>query len=869
LEYSRYNVSPATLKYLLETSLAENMAATAIVYNNTKLTYKELHERSNKLAHALITKGIKADDLVAVCLDAGINQITSLLAVIKSGAAYVPIDPDLPGDRIDYMLDDCKAKIIITASHNRKKSHRKIQADVIELDTESNIIELFSSTTPVRVLSPENLAYIIYTSGTTGRPNGVMITHKSVVNNLNWSKKYFNIDSGVKILQKTTFCFDVSVWEIFWPLLCGASLVVINKDDYRDVKKLKNAIESEAIAIVHFVPTMLELFLTDITLGDCSCIKVVVCSGEALTPYQANLVLEKLPGAALHNLYGPTETTVHSTYWQAPDDKGPITRVLIGKPIDDTEILILNEKRELQQKDNIGEIYIGGAGVAKGYFNKPELTAERFIINPFTGDTNKRLFKTGDFGRYLQDGNIEYLGRIDDQVKINGYRIELESVENNIKNSSVVKHAVVLSRKNPKGFMQIVAYVKLLPGSNMQDLWSYLAAKLPGYMLPTSIHEVETIPFTHNGKVDRDELLKTHYTDIVNKLTAPRTESEKVVHTIWKDLFNSHKISIYDNFFDLGGTSLMALTLLSLIKKNTNVHLSFLLLNQYPTIESLAKLLTTPNLVDIPNILVPIKTGKNKPPVYLVNAGGLVTGGFFNLSDELDNDQPVFGFQTNGYNKQGQLHKSIEEVAEDYVNIMIRENASGPYCLAGYSLGGIIAYEMAQQLKALGKEVKLLAMIDSLTRDPELIKTSYNLTTVLRMVGLNLFLLTQNPVRAVNYTIGILKAAFKRIFSTNNTTTSPTDVVSPDIVYDESFNVFSHQIAAYKNYVIKPYNGNIVVFRARKITFYMDDFINLGWKQYAKKVKSISISGHHYSIFDNSKIKTFGKKLQDVLDEGF
>ena len=507
--------------------------------------------------------------------------------------------------------------------------------------------------------------------------------------------------------------------------------------------------------------------------------------------------------------------------------------------------------------------------MARGYLNRPQLTAQRFVENPYNVDDNHRLFKTGDFGRYLQDGNIEYLGRIDDQVKINGYRIELGSVETNIKNSGAVEHAVILTKKNERGFNQIVAYVKLKPKHVIQDVWDYLVTKLPGYMLPTSIRQVDSIPFNFNGKVDTDKLFNNSVEGEKNQPVAPKTALEEIVFNIWKTVFEKDNISIYDNFFDIGGNSVMAVKMLSMLKRDTNKHVSFLLLNQFPTIESLAKLLAKPNIIEIPNILIPIKPGGEKPPIYLLNGGGLVADGFFNLSDELDEDQPVFGFQSNGYDSEGNTFKTIEDIAGFYVKNLLAENAYGPYCLAGYSLGGVIAFEMAKQLKALGKDVKLLAMIDGLSHDPELIKIKYTPRDILRVIALNIYLFKYGPVRALNYTLGVAKAGINAIGRRFKRTQPPAETVNQYGSDAEDFDVFFLHVLAYQKYNITPYDGNIVVFRASEITFYMEDFKYLGWRPFAKKVKSITIHGHHYTIFDNSNIREFGKKLQNILDTGF
>jgi len=860
-------LSELTIVDLLEKSAIENESNIALIFNDKKVTYKELNARSNKIANFLVAKGVKPETLVPICLNSGIELITGIMGIIKAGGAYVPIDPDYPEYRINYILNDCKGCFVITTRAFSSKLANLSAAEIIELDGDIISSSGASEQNPNIDIKPANLAYTMYTSGTTGVPNGVMIEHNSVVNNLNWAKNYFRV--GVKdiILQKTNFCFDVSVWEIFWPLIIGAKLVIINKEDYKDIDRLKSTIELHKVNTIHFVPTMLELFLLSIAPGECSSLKQVISSGEALTAFQVNLLKNKIPEAELFNLYGPTETTIHSSYWQVPGNKVKIEKVAIGKPVDNTAILILNERLEIQSEGKTGEIYIGGKGVARGYLNKKEFTANRFIPNPFNSDKNDRLFKTGDLGRYLNDGNIEYLGRIDDQVKINGYRVELESVEANIKNSGIVKHAVVLTKKNALGATQITAYVILKTPGSIQDLWDHLVNKLPAYMLPTSIKEVKNIPFTHNGKVDKDLLLKNSLNKEVKSII-PRTELESAIMAIWNLVFGAGEISIHDNFFEIGGNSIMAVKMLSLLKKQTGKHVSFLLLYQFPTVESLAKLVDKQNAFKAPEVLVAIKPRGNKPPVYLVNGGGVVAEGFINLGYVLDKEQPVYGFQSNGYDSNGRLLGNIEDIASYYVKSILSKDENGPYSIAGYSLGGVIAFEMARQLKAIGKEVKVLAMIDGLTRDPEIIKTKHSAWSIIRLIGLNIYLLKYGFSSAVRYSRGIMRAVLKRI-KTSYSSKVENSAENHDPDKDHNFDVFGLHILAYKKYNLQAYDGNIVVFRAKRITFYMDDFKYLGWRPYAKKVKSISIKGHHYSIFDEANIKGFGEKLQSVLDSGF
>lgn len=867
------DIAALTITEFLEKSVEDNSDRVAIIYNSTRLTYRELNARANNIANHLIAKGVKPQSRVPICIDSGINMIAGIIGILKTGSAYVPIDPDYPEYRISYMLNDCDASVVITNSNSASKLGKIFPGDVIDVNNDLIYSAGPFEKNPDIVAEPDSLAYIIYTSGTTGNPNGVMIEHRSVMNNLVWALDYFDLTPQDVVLQKTTFCFDVSVWEIFWPLFSGAALVVIDHEHYKDVQYLKRTIELQKVTTVHFVPAMLEFFLLSISAGDCPSLRFITSSGEALTPFQANLSCDKLPETRLYDLYGPTETSIHSTVWPVPYKQGKIEKVLIGKPIDNTEIIIVNEQNHVQTVGSIGEIYISGIGLARGYLNKPELTAERFIRESFTGK-KIRYYKTGDFGRYLEDGNLEYLGRVDDQVKINGYRIELGSIEANIKNSGLVSHAVVLTRKNKLRAAQIVVYVVLKGPNTIQDIWDYLVVKLPGYMLPTSIKDVQKIPFTANGKINKDRLFELSLTDDAKiKFVAPRNESERTVMLIWNELFPNIELSIYHDFFEIGGNSMLAMRMLSMLKRQTGKHISFLLLNQFPTIESLAKLLNKENLLKIPNSLVSIRAEGHKTPLYLINGGELVADEFFNLGDVLDENQPIYGFQSNGFDGNGKLLETIEEIAAYYIKGILSQDNYGPYCLAGYSIGGIIAFEMARQLKAMGRTVKLLAMIDSITRDPWLIKTKYRGFAILRLIGFNIYLLKDGLSKAFKYGAAFLRAGLKTISNKIKYRTQPDEheITNADQHTDtlDNFDVFSLHVLAYKKYKLEPYDGNIVVFRAKELTYYMDDFKYLGWRSYSKKTKSITVKGNHFSIFDDENIQELGEKFQKVLDSGY
>jgi len=863
------DISALTITDMLEQSIEDNSDRIALTYNDTHVTYRELNARANNIAYFLIAKGVKPNSYVPICLKSGIDMIAGIIGILKTGSAYVPIDPDYPEHRISYVLSDCEAKVVVTDKASGSKLSKIFAGEIIDLGNKQIYLTGALEKNPSIAFDPESLAYIIYTSGTTGNPNGVMIEHRSVMNNLLWAKNYFKIRPDDIVLQKTTFCFDVSVWEIFWPLFCGAKLVIIDVENYKDVQYLKTVIELHKVTAVHFVPAMLEFFLLSIATGDCSTLNFIASSGEALTPFQANLSNDRLPGAKLYNLYGPTETSIHSTVWPVPYNKGNVEKILIGKPIDDTEIIIVNEQNHVQTVGSIGEIYIAGIGLARGYLNKPGLTAERFIKESFTGKIT-RYYKTGDFGRYLEDGNLEYLGRVDDQVKINGYRIELGSIEANIKNSGLVSHAVVLTRKNKLRALQIIVYVVLKAPNTIQDIWDYLVVKLPGYMLPTSIKDVQRIPFTANGKINKDRLFELGLIDDAKtKVITARNESERTVMSIWTELFPEIQLSIYHDFFEIGGNSMLAMKMLSQLKKETGKHISFLLLNQFPTIESLAKLLNKENLLKIPNSLVSIRAEGHKTPLYLINGGELVADEFFNLGDVLDENQPIYGFQSNGFDGSGKLLETIEEIATYYIKGILSQDNYGPYCLAGYSVGGVIAFEMARQLKAMGRTVKLLAMIDSITRDPWLIKTKYSGFAILRLIGFNIYLLKDGLAKALKYSAAFVKAGLKTISNKFKSYEAEKPAENNNADTLDNFDVFSLHVSAYKKYKLEPYDGNIVVFRAKELTYYMDDFKYLGWRRYSKKTRSVSVRGDHFSIFDDENIQELGAKFQKILDTGY
>ncbi|MCU7552937.1 amino acid adenylation domain-containing protein, partial [Chitinophagaceae bacterium LB-8] len=577
---------------LFEQQVEKTPHHVAVVFEEEQLTYQELNERSNQLAHYLRGKGVKEETLVPICLERSLEMLIGILGILKAGAAYVPIDPEYPLDRIAYMLQDTAAAIVI----NSEKSKEKLPASsigIISLEEQWTEICKQPSHNPQTNLQASHLAYVIYTSGSTGTPKGVMVEHKALVNRLNWAQDYYSLSIHDAVLQKTTFCFDVSVWELLWPLLVGSRLVFAKPEGHRDNHYLKFIIDSQKITMVHFVPSMLSTFLSDLQPGDCKELKKVLCSGEALKRSQVELFKEKLPEVELHNLYGPTEAAIDVTYWSLSGKKSQLQVIPIGKPIHNTQIHILDEKQQLLPIGIAGEIYIAGAGLARGYLNREELTKDKFILNPFV--PGARMYRTGDVGRWMPDGNIEYMGRRDEQVKIRGYRIELGEIESVIQQSGLVSQGVVLAKAD-KDSNRLVGYVVPAQQGNfdLEILKTYLRGLLPEYMVPTLWMELDNVPLTSNGKVNK-KLLPDPEVSSSAQYVAPRNDAEELLVNIWQQLLGLENVGIHDNFFELGGHSLLAIRMIAALRKQMQVELLVKDIFLYPTIAQLAEHLQSEN----------------------------------------------------------------------------------------------------------------------------------------------------------------------------------------------------------------------------------------------------------------------------------
>ena len=594
------------LHQLIEAQVTARPEALAVRFAEQALTYDQLNRQANRLAHALLETGLGPDARVAICVERSLEMVIGLLGILKAGAAYVPLDPGYPADRLSHMLSDSAPSALIT-TRGLLASLPAATMPVLCLDTDQERLSRQPEHNPDAAalgLTPQHLAYVIYTSGSTGLPKGVMNQHDGVVNRLLWARDAYGVDEHSRVLQKTPFSFDVSVWEFFLPLLSGAQLVVAAPDGHKDPGYLMDIMASAGITLLHFVPSMLQIFLDQVEPQRLPALEQVLCSGEALPHALQKRFFERLPNVQLHNLYGPTEAAIDVTAWHCRADMHEGI-VPIGQPIANIQMHVLDANLQLLPPGVAGELHIGGLGVARGYLNRPELTAERFIQDPFRDDPQARLYKTGDLGRWLPDGSLEYLGRNDFQVKIRGLRIELGEIEAHLLTCEGVKDVVVIARQETEGDAYLCAYLVSEPGCKLspQALQDDLRQQVPDYMVPRHLIELEQLPLNVNGKLDRKALPEPADT-LGTDTTAPRTALEQALADLWQENLKRTTLGIHDNYFMLGGDSLKVIHL-QIHAREQGIALTLAQIYQHPTIAQLAQSLQTQDLSSTP--LLPLK----------------------------------------------------------------------------------------------------------------------------------------------------------------------------------------------------------------------------------------------------------------------
>ncbi|HKY07976.1 MAG TPA: amino acid adenylation domain-containing protein, partial [Candidatus Binatia bacterium] len=709
----------------------------AVVCEGGELTYGELNERSNRLAHYLRRLGVGPEVLVGICVERSVEMVVGLLGILKAGGAYLPIDPDLPRERIEFMMSDAEVRFVLTKESLVKDrglrmehgEHQSFMFDprirLIRLDRDGPIIAAENDTNLETTVIQNDLAYVIYTSGSTGQPKGVQVTHKSLLNLVYWHDRAFSVTPFDRATQLATAGFDAAVWEL-WPYLTvGASVYIADDMTRLDAAVLRDWLVAQAITI-SFVPTALAESLMTLDWPAATALRVLLTGGDALRVYPP----DTLPFRVFNN-YGPTECTVVSTSAQVWPNAHPLIPPTIGRPIANSKVYILDVYRNPVPTGVVGEIYIGGAGVARGYLNRPELTAETFISHSFDGEPEQRLYKTGDLARYLPDGNIQFMGRADYQVKIRGYRIELGEIETVLCRHAQVQEAVVVVREDAAETAsgtdrRLVGYIGVgengAPGES--ELKEFLRRSLPDYMVPSAFVFLKNLPLTANGKLDRGALPAPACRAKGENFREPRNPTEIALADIWSQVLERSPIGLDDNFFDLGGHSLLSARLMARIKEELGAELPLRILFEGPTVAQLAPKIQSKKQESIFRQreqgeyihLFELQAGDKNKPIFCFPFRGGLDGEFFNftrIARHFGAQYSFYGLLARGLDGVSEPRRSVAEMAADYLEEIISVQPRGPYIFIGECQGGFVAYEAARQIMADGGEMGLLVLLDT------------------------------------------------------------------------------------------------------------------------------------------------------------
>ena len=840
--------------------------------NQRHYTYTELYQKANQFSHYLISKGLKKGEIVAIIMDRSIDTIIAILGTLKAGGAYLPIDTDFPPGRIEFMLQDSSSMHIVDSHYSKLFKNQSREIVFGEFASEQS---LFQKDSPPIDILPNDAAYVIYTSGSTGNPKGVILEHRNLYNFLIIVEENPGISHQDRFLAVSSISFDIAILEVLLPYVNGAQSFILDKVQRKNPEKILEQIEQNQITHMFATPSHWKMLLDSNGWKHKISQFNVISGGEPMSQDLANRLMPL--SKSLWNIYGPTETTVYSTIKQITPQQEIIT---IGKPVHNTWIYILDENLQHVGDGEAGELFIAGEGVARGYLNRPELTIEKFLKDPYDGAGKRKMYRTGDVGRFSADGEILILGRADFQVKIRGHRVELGEIEQALLHLSIVRDAVVLVKESA-GNSKLTAYLVLdnpIP-NNQNKAYQASSSKLiewntelqkflPSYMLPSEYIIISTFPLTASGKKDRKALALTeiHTEPEVPPLAVALTEAEKMIAEIWENALGITNIDITHDFFEIGGHSMIAVQVMTALESKLKIKLPISVLFESPTIQQLAKMIESKVDKNPWSSLVPIKPSGNKIPLYIVHGGGMNVMPFYSIAKHLDADQPLYGLQAIGLNGKDEIPTTIEEIASQYVREILSQNPTSPYVLAGYSLGGIIAFEMAQQFKRMGKETKALILFDTYAirsdqRDSRLIRMGNLLRTELGKRWFDLEMLLTNPKLLKRLKKDSLLYKARRIKNLLKIKDEP----QPEIL--KTINrIRKIHIQAGNNYEIRPYEGEIYLFRAKIRTSYSRDFQYFGWRPFVKKVNVIEMEGEHTTMFDPPHEQKFVRTLQGILN---
>lgn len=856
-------------------ALIENIAnkfpdKEAIRFNGQSTSYRQMNETANQMAGVLLSYNIERGDTIGLSVDRSHNMLIALLAILKTGAAYIPLDPAYPDHRINLMLEDAGAKLLLTSK--RYKDRFSSATEEVLLEEVMEKANNFPVNDLHKAINGNDLAYMIYTSGSTGKPKGVMLEHHNLVNFLYSMMRVPVIEENDRLLAVTTISFDIAALELFLPLVIGATVIIADAATVRDGRLLLDVIHEQNVTVMQATPVTWKMMLAagwEEKIG-----MKMLCGGEALAPELAEKLLPL--GSSLFNFYGPTETTIWSTVAEIKN----ATNITIGKPVGNTQVYILDEQKNNLAAGEAGEIYIGGDGVARGYNNLPAVTAEKFVADPFATIAGRKMYRTGDLGQWTEDGNIRFMGRMDQQIKIRGYRIEPGEIESALMAQPATRDAVVIAREDTPGNRILVAYI--IPekenfalvdesAAPVESWKKILQATLPDFMVPHEYVIMHSFPLLPNGKINRNGLPKPekHSQQTAAKINLPQTLTEQMVTGIWANALQIDMVGPDEDFFELGGHSLTAVQIMTKLESETGKRLPIAALFESPTVRQLSAFIDTGNISSSWGSLVPVKPNGTKPPLYIVHGDALNVMIFNSLARNLDDEQPVFGLQARGLNGIEKPDESIEAMAAFYIEEITKHNAEGPYFLSGYSFGGIVAFEMAKQLESVGRKVKLVAMFDTNVGNIEKAAPAGN--RLLKKIALQfpkmLFILKSlihDPASMISYQSNIVRRKWNGLFAKNRI--DKEDGLE-NLAQHEKEVILKHR-AAFQNYIVKKYSGRIDLFRVKKRVYFVEDRVFLGWKPYAAQGVSVhEVPGDHRTFLLPPNDKIFARILQSVIDE--
>lgn len=852
---------------LFEEQVTRDPDAVAVVCKGRTLTYRQLNSNANKLANYLRSLGVGPESLVGVCFERKPELVIALLAVWKAGGAYVPLDPSYPKERLEFMVSDASVKALLTEEVH-KPQFDSSSAQIICLDTDRQKIFLQNDQNLANHATPSNLAYVMYTSGSTGKPKGAMILHRGLMNYLWWAIGEYKVRAGGSVPVHSSISFDLTVTSLYPALLAGGKVELL-AEDVGALNLLSALRETKSRNLVKITPAHLEAISHELSKSEMNGLTdVFVIGGEALLSEHLQVWREASPRTRLINEYGPTETVVGCCVYEVqPEDphNGPVP---IGRPIANMRMYVLDENLRPLPPGETGELYIGGVGVARGYWNRKELTEERFLLDPFSDDLTARMYKTGDLGRYRSDGVLEYQGRIDNQVKVRGYRIELGEIEAALTSWPSAKSCAVLAREDAPGDKQLVGYLVLKENQqpDTEELQAFLKKLLPEYMVPSRFVFLDSFPLTPNGKIDRKALPATvEQQKPTAKFEPAKDDVEEMLVGIWEKVLKVKPVGVTDDFFDLGGHSLLALRVSVEIEKQCQVKLPLASLFTTSTIRELAATLRESmgsKAATTWTSFVAMQPLGTKPPLFLVHGAGGNLLLYRALAKRFAPDYPLYGFQSLGLDGESQPLKTIEEMAAHYVRELRAFQPHGPYHLGGYCMGGTISYEMARILTSEGEQVPLVAMLDT-----------YNFSRALK-VNVSSFLLEKakfhmaniaqlNPIHMFQYLREKMHHALSGEIANLKGSVSAED--GEKMLEEAEGTVHTINDYAVHHFDPKPYSGKVALFKPRiNYKFYPDP--QLGWGDLVQgKLEVVEASAYPHAMLLEPYVEILAEQLKDQI----